>query len=65
MTAEDVDMMLDGNADESMLDLETDERPIDLGHDTGASDMVEERSFGPTQSYDLDELKAFQPLFDD
>ncbi|KAK0225862.1 Rad9-domain-containing protein [Armillaria fumosa] len=65
MTAEDVDMMLDGNADECMLDLETDERPIDLEHDTGTSDMMEEQSFGPTQSYDLDKSKTFHPLFDD
>ncbi len=58
MTADDVDMMLDGNADESMLDLETDMRPIDLGNDPGASDMMEEQSFGPTQSSHLDESKV-------
>ncbi|KAG7446334.1 uncharacterized protein BT62DRAFT_968065 [Guyanagaster necrorhizus] len=65
MTAEEVDMMLDGNADESMLNLETDERPIDLVNVPGTSDMMEEQSFGPTQSHHLDESKAFQPLFDD
>ncbi|KAK0461319.1 Rad9-domain-containing protein [Desarmillaria tabescens] len=65
MTAEEVNMMLDGDADESMLDLETGERPIDLANDPGSSGMMEEPSFGPTQSYHLEESKAFQPLFDD